>query len=147
MKSRILILLLAFSQFAISQSNTTSTGKVEQTALSEKDFEKLKNDYSAMTKSESYIAMKNNMAEFSTKLNGLTDAPLLSKEEFEKWINNNIAKTLFKNVNEAISIRQLGIDLTSKNQENFSEVYTSLRKASKQQRMNLLKAERNGEFR
>lgn len=147
MKSRILILLLAFSQFAISQSNTTSTEKVEQSGLLEKDFAILKNDYSAMTKSETYIAMKNNAAEFSTKLNGLTDAPLLSKEEFEKWINTNIAKTLFRNANEAISIRQLGIDLTTKNQENFSELYTSLRKASKQQRMNLLKAERNGEFR
>jgi hypothetical protein len=144
MKNLIIILFFSVSQICVSQVEAKdSAEKTTQTGLSSEEVEQFKIDYAVMTKSDTYKAMKGNRTEFTKKLNGQKDAVLKPDEGWNTWITNNLSKTNFSSIEEANSMRQSGIDLTKKNMDEFPELYATFRRATKEQRQEILKAEQD----
>src|SRR5690606_6242536 len=120
------VIQIGYSQIGLSDKKNQKTG------LSDEEFVQLKKDYGEMTRSATYLAMKMRMAEFASKLNGSTPN-IESQEEWDKWISENLSKTAFKAIDEGKLMFKSGLYSTTKNHEEYPNVYSQLNKATRKQ--------------
>ena len=138
----ITFLFISVSIFTNGQNHDVSETN-EKTGLSEIEFLKAKDDYLKMTQTEIYKANKVAMMKLIKKLNSNKIAKeFLDEIQWSNWISENLANTKFKSVDEAIELRKLNLELTKKQYEENAEIYAILKRATIEQRIEILKPER-----
>lgn len=141
---RIIITFLFISVSILTNGQNHDVSETnEKTGLSEIEFLKAKDDYLKMTQTEIYKANKVAMMKLIKKLNSNKIAKeFLDEIQWSNWISENLANTKFKSVDEAIELRKLNLELTKKQYEENAEIYAVLKRATIEQRIEILKPER-----
>lgn len=125
---------------------TTAVFSQTQVGLSTTEFKKFKAEYGEMVKSDSYKAMRFQSKLIAGKMNGQVQADFKTREEFVRWISQNIQKTKFSSLQEAESMFIKAEQLTSKNMSEFKDVWEKFSRASQPQIVELMQSESSGEF-
>ncbi|QYJ68105.1 hypothetical protein [Flavobacterium litorale] len=149
---RLLILLLLIfidsnAQHSITKDSLLIPVKKD---LSETEFKKAVEAYVEMTKSETYIQYKKGLRIISTNLRLLDeverkayiDIDQSDKSQLEKWLKDNIKSTKFNSVNEGIDIIYGTFKLFKKLYWENEELYTSMRRANREQLRVIIAPER-----
>lgn len=143
MKRIIITFLFILVSIITNGQNHDISEKNEKTGLSEIEFLKAKDDYLKMTQTEIYKANKVAMMKLIEKLNSNKIAKeFLDEIQWSNWISENLANTKFKSVDEAIELRKLNLELTKKQYEENAQIYAILKRATIEQRIEILKPER-----
>ncbi|MBF6640217.1 hypothetical protein IVB69_01865 [Flavobacterium sp. J49] len=140
---KIFIIIFFISINSNAQNNIDE--KETKVGLTEVEFEKAKEDYLNMTLTETYKANKIIITKLIGKLNGLATPKDLSDENvWLNWVTENLSKTKFKNIDEAIKLRKLYVESFQKQWNENADLYQIMKKATLEQIHEILKPERAG---
>ncbi len=143
MKYFLLILTVFVScQFSLAQQGNLHVSTVKK-SLSDAEFLIAKEGYLKMCRSDLYKAQREASLEIAIKLAKVQNLDFFEKDEdYSKWISTNLGLTEFKSIEEAIELRKLCVDLQERLEEENSEVFELLSRASVEQAEEILKPER-----
>ncbi|GGB73482.1 hypothetical protein GCM10007424_11740 [Flavobacterium suaedae] len=142
----LFILFFSFTNLGAQSVSNDSILPPVKKDLSEEELQMAVDSYLQMTKSETYKQFKKNLRENSIKLKGLDYPPDLKtsdKESIEKWLINNIEKTKYSSVKEGVEMIHKSYLLMQKLYKENTEVYTFMRRATKEQLREIIAPERN----
>lgn len=140
MKKVFLTLCVLFFQIMFSQTKTDLySNSLVKKELSDLDFKKAKDGYLQLANSDEYKKLE----EITRKLasnKAIADAEImLSDEKYLKWIKENLSQTKFKTIDEPVNFRKEYMKLQMKLEQDYSEVYELIERASQEQLMIILK--------
>jgi len=104
--------------------------------LTPEEFKVAKDKYVVMAKSDTYIAFEESLRENSAKLgdaNYPDDLKTNDRDEVEKWLKESIQDTKFSSIEEGVEMITKSSKLMSKLYSENIELYTFMRRASREQ--------------
>lgn len=135
--TKILLVALALTLFSCSQEepivvSETSSIYVKDKELKETEVTELRNECITISTSSEFLEMRERANEFVAALNN-SSADLTSRDNLEKWLDNNLSTTYFETTKDGLDMLD---DLASK-AKNFLETnqtfFESLSNATKVQ--------------
>jgi radical SAM superfamily enzyme len=143
---KIAFILCIFLNCLATDAQAIKQSEVDiQTGLNDTELQKAIETYLKMTSTETYKAIKKTNLQMMEKLNQeVIPKELANNEEWEKWIANNWKKTKFRTIGEANALRSKGLELTKKQFVENAELFEMIRRATIEQRHQILKPERAG---
>jgi hypothetical protein len=128
--------LFLFIFFCINLSFAQPETKLTRNGLTESELKIACDGYKKMMETETYLLHQNKTKEFAKKMNNtLTSAPIdiTNKDFFYNWLEKNISKTSFKNINEAKVFIDDMVAITEKLTEENKELFNLIKRATPEQ--------------
>lgn len=143
----LIVLFLSIYSFIKADAQVTRTDTSESN-LSTSEFKTLKSDYLNMLESDTYDQIRKSHRNINKKMNGLSfpqsyeDRRWVVDEEYTReWLALHIQETKFVSVDEAYKLIMKLLDLTMKQMDENKDMYSLLKRTSKEQRRDIFDIE------
>jgi hypothetical protein len=127
-----ILIVFTFTQMYSQKLDTIAS------SLTAEEFDKLKLDYAEMSKSALCRKHQSLRKDYFNKVPIVVTWVDENEEKFKKAITENLTKSKFKTVKEAVSFRKEYYKTEEKLQRKYSEVFKLLRRASTPQKLKVI---------
>lgn len=106
--------------------------------LSEADFQSVKKEYAVMSESKLQMEYDKTVIAIVKKLNNLPLKSFDDEKAFALYVKENLASTKFKDVEEAVNLRESAFSLKEQITAEYSAIFDALTRATQEQRIKIL---------